>query len=68
MSYDPERKILITKEQHVKIHGHGTGPVKGYKKRRWGFKAGFFVGLILSFAVVYRYEIHELVMSIMSLF
>jgi len=58
-SYNPERKKVVTKEWHVKYHGHGTGPVKGYRKRRWGFNSGFFVGIVLTFAVIYRDRLYE---------
>lgn len=29
ISYDPEITEEITKEKHIKIHGHGTGSAKG---------------------------------------
>lgn len=29
ISYDPEVTEIISVKEHVKLHGHGTGPIKG---------------------------------------
>jgi len=65
ISYNPERKKVVTKEWHVNHHGHGTGPVKGYHKKS-NFRLGFLSGVSVVLSWFYRKEIIEVLLALMT--